>query len=584
MVATVDFIGSVLDTADSTTGWSALKISGTGGGPSVAAADGQIEGTGAVTTVVNKQFVALYFDLGGGNELDFTGGGAEEGQMIYAWAQFLAPALLESLEATNGGFGIFLETLTPGTAQYHCWGFFGPENYSGGWKRMVLDPSNTATVSAGTAINLASVRYIGVYADVGGTTLRFDNLICDQIAVGTGIKVTGTSTTDDLSGDLLNDELLNRHGIFTPLNDPQNAFELNGKLILGDSGDLGNSPQESSTLTDIDTKIFIAEPVYYLTGSPLTAVPAVPAGFFEILFEGEPGGVTDITIGKKVGTGDTASGRNGWSVVGNDTYNVNLSLDDGDVDAMKIYGSSFENITGTLSAGTDTTHEFIGNTVSGCRQFDPGSIEVRACSFVGSVESQFTGGNGAALLWNDNADVRNSSFLANVDPASPEQMHGIEHPAVGTFSYFGLDFNGNDADIYFSDVGSPDVLTINADSTSNPATFSVDSATASVDIVNTVTLTLSNIVAGSEVRIYQAGTTTEEDGIESVADAGGGIGTFDYSYNFPPGFNVDIVVHADPNPADNVDYVHLRIEDFVLASADADFRIAQTIDRVYEND
>jgi hypothetical protein len=150
MAASVEFIGTVLDTADSTTGWTALKISGTGGGPSAAAADGSIEGTGAVTTVVSRQFVALYFDLGGGNELDFTGGGAEEGQMIYVWAQFLAPALLESLEATNGGFGIFLESSAPGTGQYHCWGFFGPENYAGGWKRMVLDPTTAAgpTVSA----------------------------------------------------------------------------------------------------------------------------------------------------------------------------------------------------------------------------------------------------------------------------------------------------------------------------------------------------------------------------------------------------------------------------------------------------
>jgi hypothetical protein len=584
MAATVEFIGTVLDTADSLTGWTALKISGTGGGPSAAAADGSIEGTGAVTTVVSRQFVALYFDLGGGNELDFTGGGTEEGQMIYAWAQFLAPALLESLEATNGGFGIFLESSTPGTGQYHCWGFFGPENYSGGWKRMVLDPTTAAgpTVSAGTAIDNSAIRYIGVYADLGGTTARFDNLVCDQIAVGTGIRVTGTSTTDDLSGDLLADELANRHGVFQPLNDPQNAFELNGKLVLGDSGG-GGSPQANATLTDIDTKMFVAEPLYYLTGSPLTVVSAVPADFFEINFEGQANGVTDITIGKKVGTGDTASGRNGWTIVGNDTYNTNLSLDNGDVDDMKLYGSSFENLTGTLSAGTDTTHEFIGNNVIGCRQFDPGSIEVRACSFIGTVESTFTGGNGAALLWNLNADVRNSSFLANVDPASPEQSHGIEHPEAGVVSYFGLTFNGNDADIYFSDIGSPDLLTVNADSASNPATFSVDSATADVDIVNTVTLTLSNIIAGSEVRIYQAGTTTEEDGIETIADAGGGIGSFDYSYNFPPGFNVDIVVHANPNPSADIDYVHLRIEDFVLASSDADFRIDQQLDRNYEN-
>ena len=114
MTVSVTFNGTRLNSADSLTSWTALKISGTGGGPSAAAADGSIEGNGAVTAQVSRQFVALYYDLGAGNELDFGVGGANEGQMIYIWGNFLAAALLNNQNAN--GFGVFLESSTPGTA------------------------------------------------------------------------------------------------------------------------------------------------------------------------------------------------------------------------------------------------------------------------------------------------------------------------------------------------------------------------------------------------------------------------------------------------------------------------------------
>jgi len=217
--------------------WTALKISGTGGGPSAAAADGALQGTNAVTCTVNKQRVALYYDIGAGNELNFNGGGGAEGQMVYIWASFLAPALL--LNRSAGGFGVFLESSTPSASQYHLWYMEGKDTYTGGWVRFILDPTKTVSLSSGTAINLGSVRYFGLFADVGGTTARFDNLICDAIDVGTGLRVYGTSTTDDLVGDLLADEATNRYGIVSALNAPETAVSLRGELDLGDNVLLG---------------------------------------------------------------------------------------------------------------------------------------------------------------------------------------------------------------------------------------------------------------------------------------------------------------------------------------------------------
>lgn len=417
MAATITFNGSTISNADSTTGWTALKIAGTGGGPSAAAADGQLEGTGAVTTVVSKQHVVLYFDIGSGNELDFTGGGAEENQLIYIWANFLAPALLNTQSA--GGFGVFLESSTPTTTQYHEWYFDGSDTYDGGWKQFILDPNETVSASAGTAINLASVRYIGLFADVGATTLRFDNLIADLMQVGTGLTITGTSTTDALVADIVADEATNRYGIVKSLNSPDSAVELAGKLVLGDV-----TAATASTLTDVSAKIFLAEPTYY-DGTSVTT--SVPTGFFDISCVGGTG-TNSIIIGKAVGTD---SGRSGWTIVGNSSYNLSIDFDNGSVNTSEWYGCNFEDITGTLSWGTASAHKCFSNNFSGCEQFNPvGAIQIRNCNF-STVYDDGTAdaSNRSALLWNSSIDIESCNFLAN-SHASSDVAHGIEHDTI----------------------------------------------------------------------------------------------------------------------------------------------------------
>lgn len=420
MVATVAWKGrsTRVTNADSTTGWTALKISGTGGGPTAAAADGSLEGTGAVTCTVNKQLVALYYDIGSGNELDFTGGGGEEGMYVYVWINFLAAALLNNRSA--GGLGIFLESSTPGTAQYHLWYFEGADTYAGGWKRLVLDPTETVSASAGTAISLSAVRYFGVFADVGGTTARFDNLICDAIDVGTGIRVYGTSTTDDLMGDILADEATNRWGIVTSLNDSDSALQLLGELDLGD--DVGTN---AATFTDVDKKIFVGEPTYYDGTSVTTSVPLTA---FSVNCVGNATGATSITVGKAVGSD---AGRNGWSIVGNASYDVSVDWDDGNVNTNLWYGCSFEALSGTLSWGTNTAHKLFSASFSGCEQFDPvGGVQLRNITFSNLYDDGTAdASNNAALLWNASIDIQKSNFLAN-SHSSSDVAHGIEHTTV----------------------------------------------------------------------------------------------------------------------------------------------------------
>jgi len=165
----------------------------------------------------------------------------------------------------------------------------------------------------------------------------------------------------------------------------------------------------ASTITDINSKIFIAEPTYYDGTSVTTSVPTT---YFNISCVGGTG-TNSITIGKAVGSD---AGRSGWSIVGNSSYGVNLDFDDGNVNTSEWYGCSFEDLTGTLSWGTNTNHKLFSSTFTGCSQFDPvGGVALRNNLFVNTADTA------GALLWNNSINIQNCKFIANTTGA------GVEH-------------------------------------------------------------------------------------------------------------------------------------------------------------
>jgi hypothetical protein len=412
--------GKITD-ADTTTSWAVIKTTAGGATPSVALADGGLQGATtaqAITTTSNNKRILLYYDIGSGNELDFTPStGAQAGQYVWVWGNFLASSLLQTV--ASGGFGIMLGTDNGGTVEWSLYYFYGSDNYAGGWKRMVIDPTKTAsltgsgTTESGGGITLSSVRYFGITAYTNATA-RFDNMVVDRMDVGTGYAVDGTGATSDaFMSDLLSVEesVANWWGVVQRLNDSGNAYELTGKLTLGDS--VGTT---ATTITDINAKIFAGEPKYY-NASLVASIPVTATGI-EVVGNGT--GATSVTLGKAVGT---AEGRNGWTVVGNATYDVNIDFDDGNVNTMNVYGCSFEGLTGTLSWGTNTSHNLFSTAFVDCGQFDPvGGIEIRNCTFSGYA------GTEGALLWNSSMNIEDCNFIANTDGTN--NPSGIEIPAT----------------------------------------------------------------------------------------------------------------------------------------------------------
>lgn len=529
--------GKVTD-ADSvlTETWAVIKATAGGGTPSPALADGGLQSATtaqAITTTSNQKQILLYYDIGAGNELDFTPStGAQAGEFVWVWGNFLASSLL-ALSSANG-FGIMLGTQNGANVDWSLFTFYGSDNYSGGWKRMVIDPTKTASLTGsgntagGGGINLASVRYFGIHA-LTVNTARFDNMVVDRIDVGTGYSIDGTgATTDEFIKDLITVEqtVSNYWGVIQPLNASQTAVELLGKIRLGD--DVGTT---ATTITDVDSKIFAGEPLYY-NGGLVASIPLTATGL-EIV--GNATGATSVTLGKAVGTD---AGRNGLTLVGNDTYDVGVDFDDGNVDTLNVYACIFQNLRGTLSWGTNTTHKLFSTTFSGCQQFDPvGGIQIRNSNFVGLAEDGLSdGSNNSALLWNDNINIQSCNFLANGHP-SLDVAHGTEHPvATGSpYTYTDLVFNGNEVDVLNS---SGSAITISRSGTSNPST-----ATGSVTFQGSVPITISvvdsanNSISTAEVRVEQTDGT-----LVSQGSATGG--TFSDSYSGTTPLTVRIKVRS----------------------------------------
>lgn len=481
-----------------------VKYAGSGGSPSAAAADGSIEGSTAITVQVSKQGVALFVAVPSALNFSTT----ESGQLIYVWGNFLAASLLNT-QAANG-FGICLSSGTPTASNYSLFTYYGSDNYAGGWVRMILDPTKTRSGGAGT-LNTSNITHIGVFADVGGTTARFDNLILDACDVGNGLIITGTSTLG-LFNELLTNEATQRYGIVRSLNDSNSAVEIAGTLTLGDTS------ATASTITDEDSKIFAAEPIYYQGAE----VNAAPNSFAAINVVGGSG-TNSLSLGQPV---STTGGRNGISIVGNDSYTFGIDFSDGNVETGNWYGCSFENLAGSLTFDA-ASHNFKGNSISGCAGFTfvTGS-EAVDCAFVNSAQITLSGTaalTSCVITESSAASAVTTTELENLSNCSFTKGatgHAVELTSIGDgsmnwdCSLSGYDTGSTGSPItptstgdeaIFVNVGSG-TLTINVqDGASIP---SIRSAGATVNVVagqRTFTITVKDIdtdAALQNARVY----------------------------------------------------------------------------------
>lgn len=487
-----------------------------GGGTMSLTTDVYLYGTSSIAGKYASKSGFQQFDIGAGNELDFDTAGTEEGQLIYMWVNLSTFGVLDTL--ANTGLAIRVSSSSPGTTNYKDFtiaGSDGSNGWTGGWKLFVIDPTKTASRSSGTC-DVGAIRTIGIWIDTV-SSVRAESIFIDQIAVGTGLRITGTSTTGwkDVV-DYCTDYSNRAWGMFQEREGIYYAF---GKMHVGDTTQSANV-----SFKDSDRVIKFGTSQYYESAAWKTTFPTTGAG---IVIEDHASYTTVFEDGVLVGTDN---GRSGSTIIGNSDQNVSLDLYGGNnaASTTKLYNTALKSLAGSLVMGNDSDHLYFGGAISKCKQFNPvGAPKIRNCVFSETTDTD------AALLWNANIDVEDCSFIANTTGAA------YEYPTQGTYDHKGLTFSGNTHDLLYSAAASSGVLTINA-TDSNTSTYEITNPTGnSVSIVNSVSLKVyakdidNNALSGIQVGIYKSSDDSELMNEATVAVTGLAEQAFNYTADTP---------------------------------------------------
>lgn len=234
---------------------------------------------------------------------------------------------------------------------------------------------------------------------------------------------------------------------------------------------------------------------------------------------------------------------------------------------LTIEGVAFGNLLNSITfpanyyggAGSITASSF-----NNCGQVDPGPATFQN----NTISNTNTPTTGAVLL-----DATGTSGWSGNTFTSGGTGHAIYIPngATGTYTFTDLTFTGYAAQggtdtnrsVYNNSGG---LVTIN-NSGSTGITYR-NGTSATTTIVDTITVTYTGIVNGTEIRIYEAGTSTEKDGIESVTG-----GQFAASLQGSTDYDVVAIYPG---------YLPIRQES-VSYTATTTINLNQQIDRNFEN-
>ena len=227
---------------------------------------------------------------------------------------------------------------------------------------------------------------------------------------------------------------------------------------------------------------------------------------------------------------------------------------------------------GSVSAGTVVLFKGNNTAFSQAERLISGSVSYATAS-VNASQGGFSG----SYTWFVDA---NSSTLTNVYDYLAAEM--TRWPITKTFDDV-LSWGGS-AQSQLMYVGATGYYTVNSQ---NAGVWLARRGTGTVQYMTSdrgnqyfpaaqYTLTLTGLIAGSEVRIYITGSDaygemgTELAGVESSGT------TFSYAYTYNGDKYVDIVVHS-------LAYEYLRVQNILVTNANASIPVQQRLDRNYIN-
>lgn len=399
-----------------------------------------------------------------------------------------------------------------------------------GWYPVVVYPTNPDHVT-GTIV-YSSIDSIGWYASTGaaGTKLSgFDQ--CHSISYLGGHSQT--FTLDDLKTNNDSNDL----GVWFTFGDFHKA-SVNVRI--------GGGTTTNASLTLQDQTLFFdnVQPEHNL--GFIAADNTSGTNTFEIFNSG-------ITWNEQEGT------------------TPDIFTDASNLDIMRINASTFARggrfkLRSWIS---DANTYCTNNSITGCDRVEPDTMLFTGNTISDTRETDIT--SGALQLI---ASHRVSGCTFNKGTAA---SHAIVITSPGTYTLSDCDFvgynaaNGNNDSTIRNESGG--AVTINASGITGNLTYQ-NGASATTTINNNVSVTFSGLKDNTEVRVYDASTGVELDGIENAT-----AGTADnrtFTASIAAATLVDYVIH-------NVAYEHIRVNDFTWPSTAQTLPIQQRLDLNYEN-
>jgi len=393
------------------------------------------------------------------------------------------------------------------------WNIAGKDTYFGGWLNIVVDVDSTPDSGSFTK---TAVTEIGVEITTVTTPRNAVNTWIDYARYGDGLTAYGTPSFS--MEDIYQADLAGGYGI---VEKNEGVYILTGSIIIGDAA------STNATIFEEDGTVYVF------------ADKNVSATLYKLEGVGNATGDTDISFDNCV---ITSAGP---------IYD--LDFNSADIESVAISGCQ---ISGADEILLDTLCTILGTTFNAC-----GLITVEAATVEDCTVSNPTGS--IALKYPAAIANNNTARITFID--STAGTYAIEISTDVDHTFDGHKFTGGwTAHVHNT---SGQAIIVYATNGCTASTF-----TGTTDIQNSVILTIKGMVEGSVISICRVGTTTSEAYVASSAANG----EYEFTYNYPTGWNVDIVVHKN-------EYRYVEILNYPLTANPVTVPITQVEDRQFGN-
>lgn len=447
-------------------------------------------------------------------------------QVVYMWAAFTTATLLEL--KVNGGVAMRFTGAT--STDFFEVNLDGVDTYGGGFKMNVVDVDLAAAspdTIGGSPPATTDIHWVGMVWRTTGAVLGSANTgfvdVFSTLAAGTpGIIVEGDNT----------------------------GVPWNWQDIV-DAGDVADTTKAWGTITQKDGVIFLNTPVQFgisdASDHDFADVGKVISwedrivkdGFYGLSALGNAGGTTNVTAGTKVGSGETAVGVSGWTILtGGPRWFVDM--EDANQDGINFYGCSFTG-SGIWSVNSSAV-EIISCVYANCDQMTisgggtgptvlstffseaPGPLaQIKWGNATTATDGQFDFNSFVNMLW----------WAIEFDTAGSYDLRGVAFSGNGTARDVLASHNSGEVEINVLEVGDTPGVTNGATVTITTAGASDIRMTAvSLDNVNETTPVSesngANTIAGGDP--LTAGVTPDDTNTYLAAVYGADVfGTVDWS-------------------------------------------------------